>query len=211
MVSYRRYLETRENIVNTVSSTFSKQRCFEKPHVSTEKPLGKSVCSIGYKERGKHVDGIMEMSEQHYGAKENRGNEEKESERFLVPIHERHKERKSRMPREEQVPGEGEIMDQLGIDRGMHGKRAQMRKAYEERSSNNKQPYGLYRKRSPFGICQAQCEYESTEKHCSIHENAADIQYGYVIKDDIRNSVVRRERRIPACVEIDWQAYCQNY
>jgi hypothetical protein len=131
---------------------------------------------IGNKERGKHIDRIVEMRQENDTAKKDGGGDEQEPERATLPKDERHQERQSGVAGEKKVSAKGKPADEIRINGGLRGEWPKVRQTDEDGADDDEKRDRFEGEREPVEIFETQKSDQDPKYDWAVNIDPIDIK-----------------------------------
>jgi len=163
-----------------------------------EKPNRDLVNPIRDEIGGKDIDRIMQMAEQDDNAKENGDSQKKPAKLFVVPKNQRQEEREACMPREEQIPREGDLVHDAVVDveRGLMQRRSYVGQDNEKGADSDEEAQSFEHKGDASWKKEHQAPHKYKKQHNPIDKNAINIEGGDMIQNEVVDRIAGIGRRV---------------
>lgn len=164
------------------------------------------MSGVGDEKRGKHVDRIVDVTDEDDDAEHNRYCDAEIPDKWVLPEYERHEEGESGVTRKEEVTGKYEIPEEFGrwCD-NLRGKRADVGQADRDGPNEYEEWDTLEYERRFSGVGEAEDDYIEHEEKCPISENNIDVIGGCIAENYIRDGIACCVACIFSGIEIEYQ------
>jgi len=164
------------------------------------------IDAVSDEERGKDVDGIMEMAEEHAQAEDDSGNKKDISQFFMLPKYESHKEGQAGMGRKKHIIAPGHIKKKLfRIEKRMVWRRGEMGHHDKNRTDQHENSNALHHERHFFRIASNERHYENPKHKSAFEKDEVYIEHWNIVQNNVRNIIISPEVSINIGVIINKQ------